>query len=132
MAITRGQVATGQGALFVATGLWPVLHLRSFERVTGPKLDGWLVKTVGLLLTSIGGGLLAAAYRRRVTPELAAVGALSAAALLTIDVRYATTGRIPRRYLGDALIQSLWLVGWAIARPAAPRSAQRRVNPTHN
>src|SRR3954447_5977124 len=42
------------GAFNVAGGLWPLLHLRSFEAVFGPKVDRWLVRTVGGLLTSIG------------------------------------------------------------------------------
>ena len=39
-----------QGAYFLATGIWPLLHLASFMRVTGPKTDRWLVKTVGALV----------------------------------------------------------------------------------
>lgn len=34
-------------AYFVLTGLWPILNIRSFLRVTGPKSDLWLVKTWG-------------------------------------------------------------------------------------
>ncbi len=34
-------------------GLWPLLHMRSFEQVLGPKTDRWLVRTVaGLMLAS--------------------------------------------------------------------------------
>jgi hypothetical protein len=36
-----------QSIYYIATGLWPVFNLRSFERVTGPKTDGWLVKQAG-------------------------------------------------------------------------------------
>ena len=43
----------GAGAFYLATGLWPILHLRSFEAVTGPKLEGWLIKTAGTLITAI-------------------------------------------------------------------------------
>ena len=44
-----------QGIFYVATGVWPIVHLRSFEAVTGPKLEGWLVKTVGALIAVVGG-----------------------------------------------------------------------------
>jgi hypothetical protein len=124
MKITRTHVAATQGAVFIASGLWPVIHLRSFERASGPKVDGWLVKTVGLLLASVGGGLFAAAMRRRVTGELAAVGALTAASLVAIDLRFAPTGRIPRRYLADALLHSLWLVGWGLAKRSPQHSRE--------
>jgi hypothetical protein len=34
-------------------GLWPLVHLSSFEAVLGPKTDRWLVKTVcGLLIAN--------------------------------------------------------------------------------
>jgi hypothetical protein len=31
----------------LATGVWSLVHRRSFERVTGPKEDYWLVQAVG-------------------------------------------------------------------------------------
>src|SRR5438067_11801258 len=53
-------VAIAQGAYFVATGIWPLLHMPSFEAVTGPKVDKWLVRTVGVLVSVVGGVLVAA------------------------------------------------------------------------
>jgi len=49
-----------QGAYFAATGVWPLVHMRSFEAITGPKADKRLVRTVGVLVTVIGGVLVAA------------------------------------------------------------------------
>ncbi|HYF64628.1 MAG TPA: hypothetical protein VD886_17520 [Herpetosiphonaceae bacterium] len=103
-----------QGIVYALSGLWPVFHLRSFERVTGPKADGWLVKTVGLLLAVIGGVLWRASVRSTTTSDLALVGAGSAAALATIDVVYASQGRISRIYLLDALMQAGFVAGWAL------------------
>jgi len=39
---------------FLLTGIWPLLSMRTFEAVTGPKVDRWLVKTVGVLVAVIG------------------------------------------------------------------------------
>lgn len=39
-----------QGAYYIVTGMWPLLHIDSFQVVTGPKDNLWLVKTVGLFL----------------------------------------------------------------------------------
>ena len=36
-----------QGVYFALTGIWPLLDLSSFQWVTGPKQDLWLVQTVG-------------------------------------------------------------------------------------
>jgi hypothetical protein len=46
-------LAIGQGAYFVATGVWPLVHIRWFEAVTGPKVDKWLVGTVAAGLGAV-------------------------------------------------------------------------------
>ena len=116
--IERHRVARLQGAFFLAGGLWPLLHLRSFEAVTGPKVDGWLVKTVGALLSVVGLALLGAARQRRVTPELQAVGAGTAAALAAIDVVYVARRRISPVYLVDAVAQSAIVAAWLGTGPS--------------
>ena len=111
--IDRECVAKLQGGFYVPSSLWPLLHMKSFEAITGPKVDRWLVKTVAGLLTVVSVALLNAAKERRVTPEMEAVGAGSAAVLATIDVVYVSRGRISRVYLLDAAAQvgivALWL-----------------------
>jgi hypothetical protein len=103
----------GQGAYFLATGIWPLVHMRSFLRVTGPKRDLWLVRTVGALIAVTGATMLSAAQRGRVTGEIAFLGAGTAAALGAVDTIYTSRGRIPPVYLLDALaeagIVALWL-----------------------
>ncbi|MGQ0534782.1 MAG: hypothetical protein ACT4PT_01775 [Methanobacteriota archaeon] len=36
-------VASVQTAYYLAMGGWPLVHRASFEAVTGPKTDDWLV-----------------------------------------------------------------------------------------
>jgi hypothetical protein len=100
--------------------------LKSFEAVTGPKREGWLVKTVGLLIASIGAGLALAAARRHVSDETAVVGALSSAALVGIDLRYATTRRISPVYFVDALLHASFVAGW-LGAARAPRRVTESV-----
>lgn len=38
------RLAAVHGGYFLLTGIWPLVHRRSFERVTGPKSDYWLVQ----------------------------------------------------------------------------------------
>jgi 8-oxo-dGTP pyrophosphatase MutT (NUDIX family) len=45
---------------YLLTGIWPLLHIQSFQSVTGPKTDLWLVKTAGVLITVIGAVLMMA------------------------------------------------------------------------
>ena len=46
-----------QAAYYVSTGLWSLVHRRSFERITGPKQEYWLVRTVGALAVAIGAAM---------------------------------------------------------------------------
>lgn len=107
-------LASGQAALYVATGLWPLVHMPSFEAVTGPKRERWLVRTVGVLLTVVGAVLASGAARRRVSPELRLLGGASAAALAGVDVWYAgVRRRISPVYLADAVVEVALAAAWA-------------------
>jgi hypothetical protein len=123
------RLALIQGSFDVVTGLWPIVHLRSFEAVTGPKLEGWLVKTVGALITVIGGTLLMAGLRRRVTPEVRLLGAGSAAAFTAVDVIYTAKRRISRIYLLDAVAELALLAGWTVAEARSPQHRERHPSP---
>ena len=101
-----------QGLYFLATGIWPLLSMRTFEAVTGPKVDRWLVKTVGVLVTVIGASLLADARRPSRGSRLLGVG--SAAALGGVDVVYSLRGRISKIYLLDAVLEALVVTLWAV------------------
>jgi len=110
------KLAVIQGVFYLATGIWPLLDIVSFQLVTGPKTDLWLVRTVGVLVTVIGAVLLLAGRRRRVTDEIVLLAVGSALGLAAIDVIYAVSGRISAIYLADAVVEVglalLWLVAW--------------------
>lgn len=92
------------GWYYVATGIWPVLHLRSFEALTGPKREGWLVRTFGALVAVIGMTVLEVAG----TTSRAAGARLamrSAAALAVADAVFVWRGRIRPIYLLDAVVE---------------------------
>jgi hypothetical protein len=106
-----------QSGYYVVSGIWPILHLGSFEAVTGPKIDDWLVHMVGLLAAAIGLVLGAATVRNRVrSPEAVLLAVTSAAAFAAIDLWYGLTGRISRVYLADAAMQICLIAGLALTR----------------
>jgi len=43
-----------QGSFNIASGLWPLIHMGSFEALTGAKTDKWLARTVSGLLITLG------------------------------------------------------------------------------
>jgi len=113
--------AVGQGAFWVATRLSPLVHYRSFEAVTGPKEDDWLVKTIGGLIAIVGGTLLVSARRREPTCEAALLGAAAGAAISLADLRFVARGRISPVYLLDLLAVPRRLGGFCARAPAAGR-----------
>jgi hypothetical protein len=118
------RLALAQGLYYLITGVWPLVDSRSFQAVTGPKKDLWLVKTVGVLVAVIGGTLALGGARRRPSPEMEALGAGSAAGLAGVDTVYATKGRISKIYLLDAVVEMLLFVSW-IAGARRERRAGR-------
>lgn len=108
-----------QGAFYIATGIWPLLHLPSFEAVTGPKVDDWLVHTVGLLAAAIGAALLVGWRARRRTPELLLLAGLAALAFAAIDVTYVLAGRLRPIYLADAAAEAVFLAAALVGARAS-------------
>jgi hypothetical protein len=118
-----------QGVYFLLTGAWPLIDIDSFQAVTGPKTDLWLVRTVGMLILVIGPALCVAAYHRPWSPEVLVVAVGSAGALAVVNVVYVARGTIAPIYLLDAVVEAgligLWSYGWRTTRqkPATPVAA---------
>lgn len=116
-------IARAQGAYYLATGVAPFVSRRAFEAVTGPKVDFWLVRTVGALSAVIGGVLAASARRDRISPELEALGIGAALAFAAIDVAYVGKRRISPVYLVDAALELALIAAWQRARATRTRPA---------
>jgi uncharacterized membrane protein YfcA len=102
------------GLYYLISGVWPLLSITSFQLVTGPKTDIWLVKTVGLLLMVSGSVLALAAYRRRINPEIVVLAIGNAFALIMIELVYWSSGTISAIYLLDAVLEVLLIIGWLL------------------
>ena len=105
-------LALAHGAFYVLSGLWPVVHLRSFYFVTGPKTDGWLVQTVGALLAAFGAALFSAGRRQRLSPEMIFLAIAMPLVLAAVDVIFVSRGVIPPIYLADAAGETLLALAW--------------------
>ena len=106
------RAALAQGLFYVATGLWPVVHLRSFEAIAGRKRDKWLVRTTGALIAAVGLALLADTRERRKSRVAKTLGIASASALGAADLYFVATGQIPRIYLADAAAEAACVGLW--------------------
>ncbi len=108
-------VALIQGIYFFVTAIWPLLSMRTFVAITGPKTDLWLVKTVGLILAVIGAVLVYAELTASINPPVTALAIGAAASLAIVEIVYVVKRVISPIYLGDAAVELLLLAWWAIA-----------------
>jgi hypothetical protein len=112
-------VALIQGIYFLVTGIWPLISMRTFLAITGPKTDLWLVKTVGLLLAVIGAVLVYAQRTAAVNSPVVFLAIGAAASLVLVEVVYVIKKVISPIYLGDAFVEIVLIIWWAVALLAA-------------
>jgi hypothetical protein len=116
-----GCLLWSQGSYYLATGVWPLVSIETFQLVTGRKTDHlvtgdeadhWLVMTVGVLVSSVAIALLLAAWRKCYHVEIVALASASAIGLTAIDVVYVIRQAIAPIYLVDAALEVLFIAGW--------------------
>lgn len=116
--------ALAHGLYWAVTGFWPLVSIDTFQLVTGPKRDLWLVKTAGALIGVIGVVLMLAGARHRITPEIGMLGAGSAATLACVDIVYTRRRVIGPIYLLESFVEitltALWIFGMAARRRYRP------------
>lgn len=105
-------LSIAQGIYFLLTGVWALVSIDTFQKVTGPKVDLWLVKTVGVIVTVIGAVLIMAGVRGKVTAEIIVLAIGNAFALAAIDVYYVSKKVISKIYLVDAVLEVILIVLW--------------------
>jgi hypothetical protein len=120
-------LALAQGVYYAAFGAWPLLHLRSFEAVTGPKLDECLTKALGACCLNVGIHLIEAGrHGGRVRRDVRALAIRMAATFAALDFQYA--GR-HRRTSPVSLLKGFVQLGfvalWGLEKLATERAQQR-------
>jgi hypothetical protein len=132
----RSRLAVAHGLFNMAAGLWPLLHYRSFEAVSGPKADDWLVKCVGGLIVGAGYAQMSGRNSPEGLTAARRIGVGTAGTFAAVDLIYGGSGRISRVYLLDAVVEAMWLRAWAkdlmVERydcPARPIDQRRPIGP---
>jgi len=100
------RVALAQGCYFLITGIWPLLHIKSFQMVTERKTDLWLVKTVRVLVLVIGAGLVVAGITQPFARGLILIAMASTVSLMGVDLVHAFKRVISLVYVLDALLEA--------------------------
>jgi prepilin signal peptidase PulO-like enzyme (type II secretory pathway) len=104
-----------QGLYYCITGIWPLIHIQSFQWITGPKTDIWLVHTVGVLVLIIGLVLTFSFFRRKVNSEPIMLAMGCNIGFILIEIIYVTQNVIWNIYLADALFQFILFILWISA-----------------
>jgi hypothetical protein len=93
-------VARAQGLSNIGAGAWPLLHLKIFERLFGPRRmvreQDWLVRTVAGLLVVNGWSQLPARPTSECLAQARRTGLGTALTLLGIDLVYVPAGKACR------------------------------------
>lgn len=119
-------LATVQGIYYFITGIWPVADIESFMAVTGPKVDTWLVKTVGVLVMAMAAAMLVAARSSRIDSTVKVLAIGGAVGFMGIDIYYAGfRDRIWDVYLLDAAAQIVFIVLWIAGIVIDSRRSQK-------
>jgi hypothetical protein len=108
-------VALVQGIYFFVTGLWPLLSMRTFLIVTGPKTDLWLVKTVGMILAVIGAVLILAQINAEINTSIIVLAIGSSISLALVEFIYVAKRVISPIYLGDAVVELILVAWWGLS-----------------
>lgn len=108
-------VALVQGIYFFVTGIWPIISMQTFLKVTGPKTDLWLVKTVGAILTVIGAVLIYAHFANSVDSPIIVLAIGSALALTIVEFVYVFKRVISPIYLADAVAEIILVLWWSLS-----------------
>ena len=108
-------VALVQGTYFFVTGIWPLLSMGTFLKITGPKTDLWLVKTVGVVLAAIGATLIFAQWNAQVSPPVIFLAISAATSLAVVEFVYVAKRVISPVYLGDAFVELALIAWWVVS-----------------
>jgi uncharacterized membrane protein len=103
-----------QSIYFIVTGIWPLISMKTFLIVTGPKTDLWLVQTVGILILVIGLTLLYASIHRVRNSPIIFLAIASSLALAIVDITFYLNGTIGSVYLLDAGLEFLLILLWIV------------------
>src|SRR5437660_1092047 len=96
-----------QAVYYLATAAWPLIHVRSFQAVTGKKTDNWtgreadhwLLNTVSVLILAVGLALAVAAWRDVPSLETVVLAIACILALTAMDFIYVSRRVIRPVYL---------------------------------
>ena len=103
-----------QGIYYLITGIWPLVSMKTFLIVTGPKTDLWLVLVVGSLIFINGATFLFSALFQKRNIAIALLAAAMALALAVLEIIFYVKGIISAVYLLDSGLELCVFILWIV------------------
>ena len=103
--LTLQRVLQIQSGYYLVTAIWPIVHFPSFRWVVGPKPDRFQFFTTTWLIAVIGAALGMGARKREPDEAIAALGLLSTAAFIGVELWFLE--KIRKVFLVDTAAQAL-------------------------
>lgn len=95
-----------QGWYYLLGGLWPLVHLRSFAAVAGPKPDAFQTHVTSALFAATGAALLRGTRHGAPDPVTRVLAAGAAAGVGLVSLRYRRS--IRPVLLADAALEAVF------------------------
>lgn len=114
-----------QGLYYVVTGLWPLLHPRSFTWLMGTKVDQFQLSVTAALIVAIGATLVVAVFRSRPAASAVLLSVASALAFILVELRFRASLRAP--YWLDFALETLFAGTAALVFLAASWQERHRL-----
>ena len=108
-------VLGAQATYYFLTGVWALVHRRSFEAMTRAKVDYWLVDMVGLMTICNAATIALGTFRRCPSREIVTLSTMTAAAFMAIDTIFVARRRIRGIYLLDSAIEGTFIAGLSLS-----------------
>lgn len=97
-------VGVTHAAFFLIGGLWPLVDMQSFESVTGPRSDHWLVRSLAGMLIIVGAALIWSVQRGHIDHSMRGVAAGSSGMLALVALISGMNGPVdPVSVIGASL-----------------------------
>jgi hypothetical protein len=112
-----------QGWYYLAGGLWPLVHFRSFEAVAGPKPDRFQTEVTSILFAAIGAALLLGARGSTLPPAVRALAVASALGTAYTDLKHRRQVRVI--FQPEAALELTFAAAAAAAAVRPPRRARK-------
>ncbi len=100
------------GGYLCIGGLWPLIHMDSFEAVTGPKVDEFLVRSIALILLLTAAVLFSQLHGKELELSAVIMGMGISLILGSIAIISAALGYIRAVYFLDGALHVLFGIGW--------------------